>query len=307
MKRNLVFLLIICCVFMTGIVFATDGGLDEMNKSPDTPKLEDLKAEIYLKPEDSHPNGVNMEVGTASFWFEVGARVSGDFGETVSYQWYESKTGNMDDLLLLSGETKSIFIPEQVIGTTYYCAGVITSLGSESIVEYTKLLEATFTPKMIDKIWITEVKEPIIGERPNEMASQYTDYELNNYYGYEITSVKWTPSDDVFKENVKYTVDVEIEFWDNVEFTEKVDVKINNMEATLKKNADGETAVVSYTFEKPSKNTSSGDYVQSGDEEIEYGNSEYATDEKLDLSVIILSTICAIIVVFALVLIFKNR
>lgn len=307
MKRDFVLLLVLMCFVLPCCVCAT-----EVN-------LEELKAEIYLKPEDAHPNGVNMEIGTASFWFEVGAEVSGESGETVSYQWYESKTGSMDDIVAIENENRAVFIPEQRIGTTYYCVGVTTKLGNESIVEYTKLLEATFTPKMIDKIWITDVKEPEIGKQPSISAEQYTDYELNNYYGYEITSVSWAPADEAFKEGVEYRVDVAIEFWDNVKLTDEVDVKINNMKADLFLDDAQDSATVSYSFEKLAKdNVGIIEDEQSGEVEIVSGEnasineivddeSTKVNEEKLDLSAIILSTVCVIVVVFALLVLMRKK
>lgn len=300
MKRNISFLLIVLfCFILPCFVCAAD--------------LESLKANIYLRPEDTHPDGINIEVGTASFWLEVGASVSGDSGETVSYQWYESKTGSMDDIVAIDNETKSIFIPEQKIGTTYYCVGVITTLGDESVTEYTKLLEATFTPKVIDKIWITEVKEPRAGEVADYNASQYTDYELNNYYGYEITSVKWYPDDKVFKEGVEYRVDIQIEFWDNVKLTDKIDVKINEMKADFKKDEASDTAIVSYTFNKLEKNDEKINEIsgekKSGENFISNENlvDEKSEDGKLDLSSVILSTICVVVIIFALIVIVKKK
>lgn len=301
MKKIMILILALLCLNISCLVYATDVNLN------------DVKAKITLRPEDIHPDGINMEVGTASFWFEVNATVSGESGETISYQWYESKTGKEEDIKPIKNETNSIFVPDQEIGTTYYCVGVTTTLGDEFVTEYTKLLEATFTPKIIDKVWITNVKEPAVGEKPSNLAMQYTDYELNNYYGYEITSVKWTPEDKVFKEDVAYTIEVEIEYWDNVEFANDVDAKINEMEAKFKPNTLGESALVSYTFEKlTTEKQDENSKIDSGEliddimqnEEIEYAPSD---DDKLDLSAIILCTIFAVLMVFALIVILNKR
>ena len=299
MKRFFILLVIIICFGMTGIVCAAN-----IN-------IEDVKANIYLKPEDTHPNGVNMEIGTASFWFEVGAEVSGDSGESIAYQWYESKTGNIDDITAIKNENKEIFVPEQKLGTTYYCVGVTTKLEEESTTEYTKLLEVTFTPKMIDKVWITNVIEPSIGEQPSMSAEQYTDYELNNYYGYEITSVKWTPNDEIFEEGVEYTVNIDIEFWENVKLTDKVDTKINNLDAKFVKNNTQDGATVSYTLKSLEKNTDEENNVISNEAQMENKSgennlSDISTDdksveaEKLDISSIVLATIFVVIIVFSL-------
>lgn len=307
MKRFFVLFILLNCFIMLGVVYATD-----IN-------IEDVKANIYLKPEDTHPNGVNMEIGTASFWFEVGAEVSGDSGESVFYQWYESKTGNMDDIVAVESENREIFIPEQKIGTTYYCVGVTTKLENESTTEYTKLLEATFTPKMIDKIWITNVNEPSIGNQPSMSAEQYTDYDLNDYYGYEITSVKWTPNDDTFKEGVEYKVDINIEFWENVKFSDKVDAKINGMEAEFIQAETQDSATVSYTFKSLENNNDENNDEQENQEENTKDNSgennlnnktvdeSSVESEKLDMSSVILSAFFVVIIVFALMTMMKKK
>ena len=292
MKRTFILLLILLCFILPSLSYAS---------------IDNLKANIYLKPEDLHPNGVNMEIGTASFWFEVGASISGDSGESISYQWYESKTGNMDDIVAIKNENREIFIPDQKIGTTYYCVGVTTKLGDESTVEYTKLLEATFTPKIIDKIWITGISEPNIGSKSSASANQYTDYELNNYYGYEITSVSWIPNDKNFKENVEYRVDVGIELWDNVELADKVDVKINDMVANFTYNEGNNNAIVSYTFDKLSmqkeESGEQGEEQISGDNNFENIVDEKSNnEEKLDISAIILCTVCITVLIFGLMI-----
>lgn len=296
MKRYFLMIISVVLILLHNFCFA-----EEIN-------WEGKKANIYLKPEDSHPNGINMEIGTASFWFEVGANVSGESGETVSYQWYESKTGKIEDIVAIPNETKEIFVPEQEIGTKYYCVGVITRLGNESTIEYTKLLEATFTPKVIDKIWITNVVEPSVGEEPSMSASPYTDYELNNYYGYEINSVKWIPNDSTFKEGVEYRVDINLEFWDNVKCADKLDVKINSADAEFIKNESSSEAVISYTFDKleiqeNEKDTPNKETEESGETNLEIENIVIESnneDEKLDMSAIVLSTMFVIVLIFAL-------
>lgn len=304
MKRFFVLSLILICLLLPCVCFATDVN------------IEDIKANIYLKPEDTHPNGVNMEIGTASFWFEVGAEVSGDSGESITYQWYESETGNMDDVVAVKNENREIFIPEQKIGTTYYCVGVTTSLEDKSTTEYTKLLEVTFTPKMIDKIWITNVSEPNIGEQPSMSAEQYTDYDLNDYYGYEIKSVKWTPDDETFKEGVEYKVDINIEFWKNVKFTNEVEAKINNLDAEYILNENQDGATISYTFKSLEKNDEEKNFEDnnevakvSGDENLsdKVNDDNSVEDEKLDMSSIILATVFVVIIVFSLMTIVKKK
>ena len=275
---------------------------------------EEKKAEIYLRPEDAHPNGVNIEIGTASFWLEVGARISGDSGETVSYQWYESKDGTMENIVKVEGETKPIFIPEQKIGTTYYCVGVITTVNGKSTTEFTKLLEATFTPKMIDKIWIVGVKTPVSGETIEASAQQYTDYDLNDYFGYEITSVNWTPDDELFKVGQAYTVNISIEYWDNIEFTSELDVRVNDNEATIEELSDGKSAIISYTFEEikedfeePSGEEEKDDNDFKVDNEVYESKNENAEETKVEVSTVILVTVFVIIVIFSLMLLIKRN
>lgn len=319
MKKLLTILTIIFCfVFSTALATdtesqvgskteqGTNSGTKSGEENKEEPsKDEEIKAEIYLKPEDAHPNGINMEIGTASFWLEVGAKVSGESGAIVSYKWYESKDGTMENIKEIEGETKPIFVPEQKIGTTYYCAGVVTTANGKSNTEYTKLLEATFTPKLIDKIWIIGVKEPRIGEKAETTAEQYTDYELNSYYGYEITSVSWSPDVTEFREGQAYTVNIDIEYWDNVEFTEKLDVKVNEKDAEFEENPDGNGATISYTFEAieklieiekkdEDKNANSGEELNNNNTQTQNENNE-----KAEITTIILVTIFVTLIIFS--------
>lgn len=268
MKKFFTFILILL-ILTINVVLATESELEE-------PSGEMLKATIYERPEDMHPNGVNIEIGTASYWLEVKAGVSGETDAKVTYQWYESEDDNIENITPVVGETKEVFIPEQTLGTKYYCVGVTTTSNGASYTEYTKLLEATFTKKLISEIMIVGVAEPVSGEKVQKVAKAYTTYDLNDYFGYDIKKVSWFPEDDVFEVGKEYSVNIDIEYWDNVEFDEKLYVTVNGYEANFV-DADNGTGQVSYTFEKLEEepksvealDSNSGDVVQKTQTEIE--------------------------------------
>lgn len=241
MRKFFMFICVLLVLTMN-VALATENDIEE-------PSGEILKATIYERPEDMHPNGVNIEIGTASYWLEVKAGFSGDVEANVSYQWYESEDDNIENIKPIEGETKEIFIPEQVLGTKYYCVGVTTTANGKSFTEYTKLLEATFTKKLISEIMIVGVIEPVSGEKPQKSAAPYTTYDLNDYYGYDVKKVSWFPEDDVFEVGKEYSVNIDIEYWDNVEFDEELYVTVNGKEARFV-DADNGTGQVSFTFEK---------------------------------------------------------
>lgn len=268
MKKLFVY---ICILLMLTIntVLATEN--DKIEKSGEM-----LKATIYERPEDMHPNGVNIEIGTASYWLEVKAGVSGEVDAKVTYQWYESEDENIENIKPVVGETKEVFIPEQTLGTKYYCVGVTTTSNGQSFTEYTKLLEATFTKKLISEIMIVGITEPVSGEKPQKLASAYTTYDLNDYFGYDIEKVSWFPEDDIFEVGKEYSVNIDIKYWDNVEFDEELYVTVNGYEANFV-DADNGMGQVSYTFKKleeEPKNMevsleNSGDVVKENKTEIE--------------------------------------
>lgn len=261
--------ILILLILTINVVLATESELEE-------PSGEMLKATIYERPEDMHPNGVNIEIGTASYWLEVKAGVSGETDAKVTYQWYESEDDNIENITPVVGETKEVFIPEQTLGTKYYCVGVTTTSNGESYTEYTKLLEATFTKKLISEIMIVGVAEPVSGEKVQKVAKAYTTYDLNDYFGYDIKKVSWFPEDDVFEVGKEYSVNIDIEYWDNVEFDEELYVTVNGYEANFV-DADNGMGQVSYTFEKLEEeqksvevpDSNSGDVVQKTQTEIE--------------------------------------
>ncbi len=308
MRKNFLLLVITFVMILPVLVFATgsnEGSSNESEKinNKESGEIEEVKAEIVTRPEDLHPDGVNMEVGTASYWLEVEAKVSGDVDATISYQWYESKDGTIENITPIEGETKSVFIPEQKLGTTYYCVGVTTTYNGKSTTEYTKLLEATFTTKVIDIIWITDVVKPVSGERMEEKASPYVaEYDLNSHYGYDIEQVSWTPDDKFFEDGKEYTINISIKMWNDVELADDLDVRVNNQEAKFEKTGQ-DTAVISYTFDKVGTES---DITNSGEKtNIEY--KETVEKDSLSMSAIILTTICIIVIIFAIIVITKRQ
>ncbi len=298
MKRF--FTLICILVILTmNVAFATEADLKE-------PSGEQIKATIYERPEDMHPNGVNIEIGTASYWLEVKAGVSGDTDAKVTYQWYESKDDNIENIIPVVGETKEVFIPEQTLGTKYYCVGVTTTANGQSFTEYTKLLEATFTKKLISEIMIVGVVEPVSGEKPQKSASAYTTYDLNDYFGYDIKKVSWFPEDDVFEVGKEYSVNIDIEYWDNVEFDEELYVTVNGYEANFV-DADNGKGQISYTFAKLEEEQksvevfaeNSGDKVQENKTEIE--------NETVSGSTLLVMFVVAFCIAFAIISVIMKK
>ncbi len=318
MKNKIVFLMVtFLMVFSVGVYAMENSESSSGNGSGESGggsgESENIKATITLRPEDNHPNGINMEVGTASYWLQVEASYSGEEDAVISYQWYESKDGSMDSIVPVPNETNSVFIPEQKIGTTYYCVGVMTTAKGKTNIEYTKLLEATFTPKIIDKIWIIGVNEPVPDEEISNEAEPDTDDELNKYYGYDIIGVSWTPDDKVFRKGVKYTANIDIEYWEDTEFVDKLEVKVNNQNAKLEKTGDT-TARISYTFEttgnehnageNSNEHNASGDIENNNNSEMENNSPQ---DESISMPAIILTTICIVLIIFALFVIIKKN
>lgn len=299
MKKIFTIILILLISTMN-VALATESELKE-------PSGEQVKATIYERPEDMHPNGVNMEIGIASYWLEVKAGVPEETDAKVTYQWYESEDDNIENITPVVGETKEVFIPEQTLGTKYYCVGVTTTSNGQSFTEYTKLIEATFTKKLISEIMIVGVIEPVSGEKIQKVAKAYTTYDLNDYFGYDIKKVSWFPEDDVFEVGKEYSVNIDIEYWDNVEFDEELYVTVNGYEANFV-DADNGMGQVSYTFEKleeEPKNVevfdkNSGDVVQKTQTEIE--------SETISGSTLLVMFIVAFCIAFVIVsMIMKNK
>lgn len=295
------FLLLFCInlLLITNVAFATD-------LMPTENSGEQVKATIYERPEDMHPNGVNMEIGTASYWLEVRAGVSGESDAKVTYQWYESEDDNIENIKPIAGETKEVFIPEQTLGTKYYCVGVTTTASGESFVEYTKLLEATFTKKIISEIIIVGVVEPVSGEKVQKLASPFTNYDLNDYYGYDIKKVSWFPEDDVFELGKEYSVNIDIEYWDNIEFDDDLFVTVNNKEAKFV-DAENGTGQVSFTFEKLEEEQKNVDILPKESGEKNGDIVETLEDETVDGNTLAIMFVIAFVVAFIIVSIVTKR
>lgn len=298
MKKFFTFILILL-ILTINVVLATESELEE-------PSGEMLKATIYERPEDMHPNGVNIEIGTASYWLEVKAGVSGENDAKVTYQWYESEDDNIENITPVVGETKEVFIPEQTLGTKYYCVGVTTTSNGESYTEYTKLLEATFTKKLISEIMIVGVAEPVSGEKVQKVAKAYTTYDLNDYFGYDIKKVSWFPEDDVFEVGKEYSVNIDIEYWDNVEFDEKLYVTVNGYEANFV-DADNGTGQVSYTFEKLEEEPKSVEALDSNSSDVVQKTQTEIESETISGSTLLVMFIVTFYIAFVFVSIIMKK
>lgn len=297
MKKFFIFICTIL-IFMVNSVLAIENDANEQSG-------EIVKATIYERPEDMHPNGVNIEIGTASYWLEVKAGVSGD--ASVTYQWYESEDDNIANINPIEGETKEIFIPEQTLGTKYYCVGVTTIANGKSFTEYTKLLEATFTKKLISEIMIVGVAEPVSGEKPQKSATPYTTYDLNDYYGYDIKKVSWFPEDNVFEAGKEYSVNIDIEYWDNVEFDEELYVTVNGKEARVVDAGNG-MGQVSFTFEKLSEEPKNVDiFNEKRGDESSGEKFENTQAEVVDGTTLLVMFIIAFVFAFIIVSILMKK
>lgn len=252
MRKTITFLIVMMLLVLPCFVFGASG--------------EESLIDIYMRPEDEHPDGVNMEIGVASFWFMVGAKSNDPSGE-ISYQWYVSDTLDENKITPIPDAVTPVLVPAQEIGTKYYCVAVTVKTVEKTETEITKLLEATFVPKVIDKIDIVNVVEPEEGAKPSISADPYTDFDLYDYFGYDIVDVSWQPEDESFKADKDYTINITIEYWENVQISGDTIATINGEEAKLTSIGDNR-AIVSYKFEKDEPIEDVPNIISSGDIDV---------------------------------------
>ena len=94
----------------------------------------------------------------------------------------------------------------------------------------------------VEEVVITEIDAPVAEATPDTEATAGHDT-------YTVESVEWVPADDTFEYNTEYTVNVTVKAVDGKTFSGETTYTINGQTATLV-SRDGDTVVISYTFEK---------------------------------------------------------
>ncbi|MBO2526608.1 MAG: hypothetical protein CW335_00285 [Clostridiales bacterium] len=198
------------------------------------------------------PTGTDQQIGTPyMLWIDA---VSPD-GGTLSYQWYQTTVNDISTIKAiidyddLYASQEASYVPDPEIGTTYYCCMVTNTLsdGTSDFI-YSDLVAVTFRAKEFNLFALKDLTPPAVGEKPDTTVTRVTD-DPNNFYGYDVLSVSWSPNDATFRAGVAYTVKIRCRVWENAAPRSDYFGTINGADAVMPSDfdADGEITV-SYTY-----------------------------------------------------------
>lgn len=198
------------------------------------------------------PTGTDQQIGTPfMMWIDA---VSPD-GGTLSYQWYQTSVNDISTIKAIMDYDdpyvgqEATYVPDPEIGTTYYCCMVTNTLsdGSEGFV-YSDLVAVTFRAKEFNLFALKDLTPPAVGEKPDTTVTRVTD-DPNNFYGYDVLGVSWSPNDATFRAGVSYTVNIRCKVWENAAPRSDYYGTINGTPAAMPYDFDaGGEITVSYTY-----------------------------------------------------------
>ena len=261
----------------------------------------------------SHPAGNSMEVGVADFYLEVQAN-SPDGGELL-YQWFVSSYSDMHDMKAVAlpddekyGKTSTL-IPPQELGTLYYCVEIVNySNGRHSRPVLSNVATVTFSPFTLHVADIRDIDQPESTKKPDTTAERHSDDVLSSFYGYDITGIKWAPNDALFAPDTVYSVEIELELWEESIAAEDFVATINGEPASMVSSI-GQKYIFSYTFpatEADKDTIATDDTTSSNPEDTPSADDEQPKDPPILLLGLLLMVLIIALAIIVIIL-FRSR